>query len=76
MFSRAGFSLLEIIVVLMIIGIVIGFTLPNFSTPTLQARALTAQNNLLAIYSAEQNYNNNNSPPGLLCRGFFVCDQY
>ena len=34
--------------------------MPNFTTPTEHARAITVQNNLLAIYSAQHNYYNNN----------------
>jgi len=60
MLRRQGFTLIEIIVVLVIIGICVAFALPNFNIPTEQAKALNAQNNLLAIYSAQRNYNNNN----------------
>jgi len=61
MLHRQGFTLIEILIVLIIIGIAAVFSMPNFNTPTEQARALNAQNNLLAIYSAEKNYLNNNS---------------
>ena len=60
MLHRQGFTLIEILIVLIIIGIAAVFSMPNFNTPTEQARALNAQNNLLAIYSAEKNYLNNN----------------
>ena len=33
---------------------------PNFTAPTEQAQALTVRNNLLGIYTAQQNYINNN----------------
>ena len=58
-FRRDGVTLMEIIVVLVIVGIAAAFALPNFSAPSEKARTTTAQNNLLAIYSAQQNYNNN-----------------
>ncbi len=57
---RQGFTLMEIIVVLVIIGVIVAFFLPNYNTPMQQARAANAQNNLLAIYSAQKNYYNNN----------------
>ena len=60
MFGRKGFTLMEIVVVLMIIGIIAGFYFPNFTVPNEKAWAANAQNNLLAIYTAEQNYKNNN----------------
>jgi len=60
MLHRQGFTLMEMIVVLIIIAIAAVFSFPNFTTPTEQARAMNAWNNLLAIYSAEKNYNNNN----------------
>ncbi len=61
MLHRQGFTLMEIIVVLIIIGIVAAATFPSFNTPSEQARAENARNNLLAIYSAQQNYYNNNN---------------
>ena len=60
MFGRKGFTLMEIVVVLMIIGIIAGFYFPNFTVPTERAWAANAQNNLLAIYAAQQNYKSNN----------------
>ncbi len=67
MLRREGFTLMEIIVVLIIIGIAVGFFFPYFTKPDEVARAANAQNNLLAIYSAEQNYNNNNGGNGSYC---------
>jgi len=61
MLRRAGITLMEIIVVLIIIGIAAVFFFPNYTVPTEQARAANVRNNLLAIYSAEKNYKNNNS---------------
>ncbi|MDE2008956.1 MAG: prepilin-type N-terminal cleavage/methylation domain-containing protein [Candidatus Omnitrophica bacterium] len=58
---RAGFTLIELIVVLFIIGLVMAFLLPSYVAPTEQAKATTARNNLLAIYSAQRNYYNNNN---------------
>jgi len=55
---RQGFTIIEIIIVIIIVGIVAAFALPNFTASSEQARSLNAQNNLLAIFSAEKNYNN------------------
>ena len=60
MLNRQGFTLMEIIIVLVIIGVCVAMVSPSFTGPSEQALALTAQNNLLAIYSAQQNYNNSN----------------
>jgi type II secretory pathway pseudopilin PulG len=53
-------TLMEIIIVLIIIGVAVALSFPNYTIPIEQAKAANARNNLLAIYSAEQNYNNNN----------------
>lgn len=58
--SRKGMTLMEIIVVLMIVAIAATFFFSDFTTPTEKARVITIRNNLLAIYSAEKNYYNNN----------------
>jgi prepilin-type N-terminal cleavage/methylation domain-containing protein len=60
MSSKEGITLIETIVVLVIIGVVAAFFFPNFTTPTEQARVSNVQNNLLGIYSAQQNYKNSN----------------
>jgi prepilin-type N-terminal cleavage/methylation domain-containing protein len=65
-FRREGWTLIEIIVVLVIIGLAIRFVSPDFTASKEQALAISARNNLLAIYSAEMNYLNNN---GKYCLG-------
>jgi len=60
MLGKKGITLMEIIVILVIIGISVIIFFPDYTTPTEKARAANVQNNLLAIYSAEQNYRNNN----------------
>jgi prepilin-type N-terminal cleavage/methylation domain-containing protein len=59
MLKGQGFTLMEMIIVLIIIAIAAVVSFPNFTTPTEQAKALNAKNNLLAIYSAQKNYYNN-----------------
>src|ERR1700733_10216643 len=61
MLYRQGFTLMEMIVVLIIIAVAAVFSFPNFFTPTEQANASNAQNNLIAIYTAQRNYFNNNN---------------
>ena len=60
MSCKQGFTLMEMLIVLAIIGVCIALFLPNYLKPTEQSRALVAKNNLLAIYTAQQNYRNNN----------------
>ncbi|MDE2027983.1 MAG: prepilin-type N-terminal cleavage/methylation domain-containing protein [Candidatus Omnitrophica bacterium] len=57
---REGVTLMEMIVVLIIVGIISAVAAANYLSPVEQGRALTARDNLLAIYTAQQNYNNNN----------------
>lgn len=60
MLNRQGFTIVEITVVIIIIGVAAALVLPNLTTPAEQSKASNAQHNLLAIYSAQQNYRNNN----------------
>jgi type II secretory pathway pseudopilin PulG len=59
--NRTGFTLIEIIVILIILGITLACFFPSFTSSTQQAYSQAAKNNLLAIYSAEVNYFNNNN---------------
>ena len=59
MSKKQAFTIIEIMVVMVIIGVVAVIAFPNFNTPMEQGKAANAQNALLAIYSAEQNYKNN-----------------
>ena len=56
MFGKKGFTLLEIIVVLLILGIIVAFAIPNFLTYQEQMKAQTAEHNLLAISAAQLKY--------------------
>lgn len=60
-----GMTLMEIIVVLVIVGIAAAFFFPNFNQSTQLTYSQSAEDNLLAIYSAQLNYFNNNS--GVYC---------
>ncbi len=50
---------MELVVVIVILGVALALTFPNYTTSTEQAYATKAENNLLAIYTAQQNYMNN-----------------
>jgi type II secretory pathway pseudopilin PulG len=59
--KRVGFSLLEMILILILIGIVVTFCVPNFMYLNENALAQNAKNNLYAIYTAQKNYFNENN---------------
>ena len=65
-YRKQGFTLIEILVVLVIVGIIAAFTLPNLLTSVNQSKAGVAQNNLLAISAAESKYNEDH---GAYCTG-------
>ncbi len=54
--DKKGFTLMEIIVVLIIIGILTIIALPNYTAMIIQGAAKSAQNNLVTIYNAQKNY--------------------
>ncbi len=56
MAARQGYTLMELTVVLLIIGIATAFTLPGFISSIEQTKAQVAQNNLYAIAAAQQKY--------------------
>jgi len=56
MAAKQGFSLVEIIVVLVIVGIVAAGIIPPLIASMEQAKAQQAKNNLLAISAAQQKY--------------------
>ncbi len=61
MANKKGFTLIELIIVLVIIGIVVAVALPSIMTSIEQTKAQTAQNNLLTIAAAESKYYEDNS---------------
>lgn len=58
---KKGFTLIEILVVLIITAILIAVGLPNYNTMMQNGAAKAAQNNLVTIYNAQKTYYLNNS---------------
>jgi prepilin-type N-terminal cleavage/methylation domain-containing protein len=58
--AKRGFTLVEVVVVIIIAAIIAGFAIPSFMTNMNQAIANAAAYNLSVIYSAELTYHANN----------------
>ncbi len=56
MSNKKGFTLVEVLVVMIIIGVLATIFLPNYYNYLEQARATEGVNSLLNIYAAEKNY--------------------
>ena len=56
-----GFTLTELIVVVVVLGIIAGFAIPNYTKSIDRSYRKDGTVNLTAIYAAEQIYYNNNN---------------
>jgi len=56
MSAKKGFTLIELIIVITIIGVLVAIALPSYSTMMNKGAATAAQNNLTTIYKAEKSY--------------------
>jgi prepilin-type N-terminal cleavage/methylation domain-containing protein len=56
MADKKGFTLLELIVVIIIVGACLGFVIPSFINSMEQTKAQAAQNNLYAIAAAQEKF--------------------
>lgn len=66
--NKNGFTLLELLVAVIIVGILVLAAVPSMRAPIERSRARNAEFNLLAIYSAQKRH--------LLSeKTYFVCDQ-
>ncbi len=56
-----GFTLTELIIVVVVLGIMAGFAIPNYTKSIDRAYRKDGTVNLTAIYAAQQIYSNNNN---------------
>ncbi|MBF0504305.1 MAG: prepilin-type N-terminal cleavage/methylation domain-containing protein [Candidatus Omnitrophica bacterium] len=68
MIGKKGFTLIEILVATIIIGVLTAIILPSYTANILQGEANAAQNNLITIYGAQKTFYYNN---GAYCFGTF-----
>ena len=57
MADKKGFTLIELVVVMIIVGICLAFAIPSYIGSMEQTKAQAAQNNLLAIAAAQSKFN-------------------
>ena len=72
--GKKGFTLIELVVVMVIIGIIVAFIVPNYSAMMQQGAAKAAQDNLITIYNAQKSYyfSNNGSYCTVSCASLNV----
>jgi prepilin-type N-terminal cleavage/methylation domain-containing protein len=56
MTNKKGFTLLELLIVVVIVGVLAALTIPNMRSSVERTRSRSAQFNLQAIYNAEKRY--------------------
>lgn len=57
--SLKGFTLIELMIVVTLIGIIAVFAIPNYTKSVAKSYEKTGSNNLLIMYSAQKLYKNN-----------------
>jgi len=72
MTNRKGFTLIEMTVTLVIIGILIAVTVPYYTAYTQQGAARAGLNNLITLYGAQNNYYLSPTSNGNYC--IALCD--
>ena len=54
--DKKGFSLIEVTIAIIILGILTAIAIPNYMTMVVQGEARATQNNLMVIFNAQKNY--------------------
>jgi len=73
MLEKKGFTLLETLIALIIIGIIVAVALPYYFNSVFQSKVQAVENNLRAISVKEQKYNEDNSQ---YCTTSNVCQNF
>jgi prepilin-type N-terminal cleavage/methylation domain-containing protein len=73
MASRKGFSFIDILLVLIIIGILLAIALPNYDKYIFNSKVQAVENNLRAIAAAQQKYHEDH---GYYCSPTYGCNDF